>query len=342
MSPAKETPGLSASGSRPSMAGKPFGVVEAHDELLHPVAADAGYATTETSYFGFNIPESAINGEIYVWFHPALRMMSASVYIWRGMKGTTLSCEYINHHHFLPFPEGDIDSFAIPQVGLRFKVIKPLKELEITCEDKARDMRFSLHLRGTIPPVGRPGGHHFTQPVKTDGELVLGGERYVIDGYFSRDRSWGEERHETARPFPPLTWMVGIFDDDFAFHALAFDERARSPEWVDAFTHPPEGGNLVWGYVQRDGEVFPVTRASKLTTRGADCLSPSSFDLEIDDAGGKTHAITGTVNARMPWQTWQNMNVYFCQTRWETAGQTGWGDAQDIQYNQFVNRFGKP
>jgi len=43
----------------------------------------------------------------------------------------------------------------------------------------------------------------------------------------------------------------------------------------------------------------------------------------------------------MPWQTWQNMNVYFCQTRWECDGKIGYGDAQDIQMNDFVHHFGR-
>jgi hypothetical protein len=41
----------------------------------------------------------------------------------------------------------------------------------------------------------------------------------------------------------------------------------------------------------------------------------------------------------MPWQTWQNMNVHFCQTRWQCAQGVGWGDAQDIQQNDFVHYF---
>jgi septal ring factor EnvC (AmiA/AmiB activator) len=43
-----------------------------------------------------------------MWFHPVLKMMSASVYIWTGIKGSTLACDYVNHHHYLPWPANGI------------------------------------------------------------------------------------------------------------------------------------------------------------------------------------------------------------------------------------------
>ena len=332
---------ISAAGHMAPLAGAPLGVIQPRDEFLHPVGPDAGYATTETSYFGFNIPEKQLNGEIYVWFHPALKVMSASVYIWRGIKRSTLACDYVNHFHFLPFPAGDIDDYTIAPLGLRIRVIEPLQAVEITCRDPDRNVSFQLLQTAIMPPGGRPGGHHFTQAMKVVGELNLHGEAFVIDGYFSRDRSWGQERNEVARSMPPISWMVGIFGDEFAFHVLAYDDAALNPEWAGHFPSPPPGKNLIWGYVRRDGQTFPVVRAPLLTTREPDGLAPRLKVMEVEDTGGKIHSIRGTVDARMPWQTWQNMNVYFCLTRWECDGRIGWGDTQDIQYNEFVRRFAR-
>ena len=174
--------------------------------------------------------------------------------------------------------------------------------------------------------------------MRTRGRLDLYGEHYEINGFFSRDRSWGEERRETARVGPPVTWMVGIVDESFAFHASAFDSPEDKPAWAERY--PMEAGhNLRWGYVWSDGELFPLTSLRKSTRRDADGVTPTGFDLELTDAGGATHKIRGSVEARMPWQTWQNMNVYFCLTRWETERGTGYGDAQEIQHNDFVRSF---
>lgn len=321
-----------------SLAGQPLGTAVAADEFLHPPAASGHHSATETSYFGFNVPEHALNGEIYVWFHPVLRVMSASVYIWRGFRASTLSCDYVNHFHYLPYPAHDIDDYAIDELGLRVRVLEPLRAVQIEFEDAQRDVRFSLLSRAIMPPAVRPGGFHFTQAMRTTGLLELHGTRYIIDGWFSRDRSWGQERRETSRRIPPFTWMVGVVDDRFAFHALAFDAVDSRPPWLSRY--PMQGqDNLVWGYAWRDGGIRPLVSAWKSTRRAADGVSPAGFSLVLRDTAGESYEIEGEVRARMPWQTWQNMNVYFCQTRWESALGVGWGDAQDIQQNDFVHHY---
>ena len=324
-----------------SIAGMPFGTIETIDEFLHPPAASGHFAASETSYYGFNIPERKINGEIYIWFHPALKMMSASVYIWSGLKPTTLSCEFVNHHHFLPWPENGIADYCIEALNLKIRVIEPLKSVQIDFADKTRDVSFSCLQEAVMPPGVRPGGYHFTQAMKVTGWLNLYGERIAINGHFSRDRSWGKERREDPLPLPPLSWTVGIFSDDFAFHFSAHDDPAMSPEWADAFPGVKAGQNLLWGYIWKDGELVPVASVSKLTQREADGLAPKSVAIVLTDIKGRVFNIKGTVQARMPWQTWQNMNTYFCQTRWECDGHVGYGDLQDVQFNDFQRQFAR-
>lgn len=323
-----------------TIAGKPLGTAIPEDEFLHPPAPGGHYSATETSYFGFNIPEHRLNAEIYVWFHPILQVISASVYIWRGLNGSTLECDYVNHYHYLPFPKNGIADYEIPDIGLKFKVIEPLKTVAIRFRDDARGVSFDVKYTAIMPPGVRPGSKHFTQAMRTEGALDLYGENFVIDGYFSRDHSWGEERREISRMTPPLSWMVGIRDDHFAFHVTAFDSPEEKPEWIERYQVAPNE-NLVWGYVFRDGALFPVTRAKKLTLRERDGLTPRLILLEIVDAGGETHSFRGEVMASMPWQTWQNMNVFFCQTRWDGERGVCWGDTQDIQNNDFVRRFAR-
>lgn len=323
------------------LIGKPLGSVVAEDEFLHAPAASGHYSATETSYFGFNIPERKLNGEVYIWFHPVMKVMSASVYIWTGIKKSTLACEYVNHHHFLPFPANGSADYTIEALNLHIRVIEPLKSVQIEFEDKARGVRLSMRQDAIMPPGVRPGGFHFTQAMKVTGELDLYGEKMKIDGFFSRDHSWGQERREDPMPLPPLSWMVGVFDQDFAFHALALDDPALKPEWASAYPQIKAGENLFWGYIWKDAVLTPLTAARKLTTREADGLAPTLIEMELDDALGRTFAIRGEIEARMPWQTWQNMNTFFCQTRWQCDGRVGYGDTQDVQFNEFTRRFAK-
>ena len=323
------------------IAGLPLGSCSAEDELLHPAAPSGHYSATETSYFGFSVPERRLNGEIYVWFHPVLKVMSASVYIWTGMKASTLACEYISHQHFLPFPSHDIADYTIEPVGLHIRVIEPLRSVQIDLDDRARDVSFCCRQDAIMPPGGRPGGYHFTQAMRTTGWLNLYGERIEINGYFSRDRSWGKERREDPLPLPPLSWMVGVFDESFAFHALAHDDPGLSPEWASAFPSVSAAQAFAWGYLWKDGELTSVARASKLTRRDLNGLAPTAVELELEDVKGRRLSIQGTVQARMPWQTWQNMNTFFCQTRWDCDSRTGYGDLQDVQFNDFTRRFAR-
>jgi hypothetical protein len=237
-------------------------------------------------------------------------------------------------------PENGIEDYAIPDLGLKIKVIKPLESVEIGFVDADRGVSFDIRFDAIMPPGGRPNSKHFTQAMRTRGNLDLYGEKFKIDGYFSRDHSWGEERRETSRVGPPGSWMVGIWDDDFAFHVSASDSPELNPEWLSRYDVPP-GANMNWGYVFRDKALFPVTKARKLTVRERDGLTPRLILLDFEDAGGESHSLRGEVNACMPWQTWQNMNVFFCQTRWQSDRGVGWGDTQDIQMNDFVRHFAR-
>ena len=77
--------------------------------------------------------------------------------------------------------------------------------------------------------------------MKVTGELDLFGEIHAIDGYFSRDHSWSQERRETSRNGPPLTWIVGVFGDDLAFHAVGYDDPSYfSREYKKLFGAPPQ------------------------------------------------------------------------------------------------------
>jgi hypothetical protein len=310
----------------------------APDEFLHPPAPSGHYSATETSYFGFNIPDRSLGGEIYMWFHPVLQVMSASVYIWRGIKSATLACEYVNHYHYLPYPQGDIDDYAIDEIGLRIKVLEPLKAVQVLFDDPARGVRFSVRFDAIMPPAAPVGRFHFAQAMRTRGQLELHGEHFEIDGYFTRDRSWSQERREAARSGPPLDWMCGVFDQDFAFHAAAFDDPDRQPEWRDWYPQITSADALSWGYLYKDGRLTALKRLSKRTHRDAGAVEPSGFEIVLEDVEGRRLELQGRVQARMPWQTWQNINVFFCLTRWECDGAVGWGDVHEIQGNDYVRR----
>lgn len=321
-------------------AGKPLSQPKPPDEFLHPLPANPPYAWTETSYFGFLIPERDLMAEIYMWYHPALNTMSAGVLIWRGIKTFALQSEFVDHHHFLPMPV-DIGHYSVPQIGLEMQVIEPLRVIESRFKSPHANVSFHVRHTGILPPLGRPNATHFVQPMHTIGELNLHGETFTIDSHFTRDRSWGAERFETPQDWPPITWMTGTADADLSFHVVAFDEPSLGPDWRGAFDMPKSGENMMWGYLHKDGTTAPITRTLKRTLREADGVSPRGFELTLEDAAGRSLSGFGFVTARVPWNTNQNMLVNYSLTRWDFGGRVAWGDCQDIFWNRYAREFSK-
>ncbi|MGB0922381.1 MAG: hypothetical protein ACPG06_02620 [Alphaproteobacteria bacterium] len=315
-----------------------FPPLQQDDEFMHRVPDGASYELTETSYFGFCVPDKAINGEIYIWLHPVLKVMSASVYIWQGFKGQSLAADYVNHIHYLPMVD-QLQDYELP-MGLKVKVVDPFNEVRISYEDAAADTSFNLTYRAFGPAVSRPGGHHFVQPMRVTGSLKLRGADHAIDAPFMRDKSWGQPRTEARRPMPPSTWMAGCFEDGRVLHVHAFDDLEQSPEWAGDYMFPPAGMNLVWGYVQINQRIIKLKHAQKKTHRAANGVQPLRYEMVLIDEEGGQHTLTGEVKAALPWQTWQNMLTWFSQTHWQWQTDQGVvhgvGDTQDIQFNDYV------
>src|SRR5262245_52305060 len=74
--------------SSPALCPTEEGFIEPspEDELLHDHGESDDHTLSETSYFGFNVPEADISCEIYSWFHPTLKVMSGGLMIFRSYK----------------------------------------------------------------------------------------------------------------------------------------------------------------------------------------------------------------------------------------------------------------
>ncbi|MEQ9450552.1 MAG: hypothetical protein RJQ07_03115 [Pseudomonadales bacterium] len=320
--------------------GKSLGSVVPEDEFLHVPKTDH-YAESETFYYGFCIPEEQINAEIYIWFHPSLKSMSAGVLLWKGIKRTTSAAEYVNYFQFLPMPESGVGEFTVEAIGMSVKVVKPLESVFISLKDPDQDVSFQLTSTAIMPPAVRPDSCHFTQAMRTTGELTLYGERFAIDSFFSRDHSWGHTRTEQRRCTPPLSWTAGVINENLAFHSLAFDDPGLKPSWLDGYSGITSENNLVWGYLFRDGKTLPLKRASQLTHRDEDGISVSAVALRLVDIENNVLDLEGTVQARLPWNVWQNNLVVFGQIKWTCRDGVGYGDVMDNLFSDFPYRFMK-
>lgn len=319
-------------------AEKRFAAVTEADEGFHTASQEHGYEATETFYTGFNVPSAGLNCELYFWAHPHLGVSSGGVFIWKGDKAGTLDAEYVDYRSFMPLPAAQLEDIRLA-MGLRHEIIDPLWCQRLVFEDPAAETAIDVTLTGLCPPIGRPGGGHFVQPMKTDGIVQLRGEQHVIDGYFCRDRSWGEARTEAPRRSPPVSWCVGVFDDHTAFHGVGFDTPESNPLWEAGFPQFQGQKRFRWGYLMTAGNVEPVVDWRKRTRWRSGSLVPAGWDIMLCMEDGREVEVIGEVKARLPISIWPNMTTHFCQTEWHMAGRIGYGDAQEVQFNEFLGRY---
>lgn len=310
-------------------------LIEEKDDLLHlPTSNDPTWI--ETNFFSFTIPEHRIHGLLFAGFRTNLKLVGSLVAVWQGSKKQPLEADHYDLRSYIPFPDGDLNDYRLAN-GLSVKILDPMMRYQVDYTDAKRGTEIHLVFEAIMPPVSYPGGAHFDQAGKVDGTLVLAGKEYRIDCFAPRDHSWGP-RPETPAIAPPVSWLHGIFDRDFAFHLMATDDFSSKPFWAGAYP-VPEGKNIVGGYIFKNGVVTQVTTARKRTLRTAGTLIPSGYVLELIDDRNSSYVFRGEVTALLPIFVSGNTMVMEAQTRWSYGDRIGWGESQDVFFNDFVNRF---
>ena len=314
------------------------GVYDARHELLHPETKRllTGDTLTETQYFGFNIPEHRIHGLTYLWWHPNLGTVSGGVWAFQGIKPHTLASEIFDWRPNMSEKAlaNDLHDYTL-DMGLRARIVEPGKSFHVQYEDARRGNRLDITFDAVMPPYVFGDNRHFEQTMKTRGEIVLRGQRYDINGYSVRDRSWGALRAEHLEPVPPVTWMSGAFGDDFSFCCSAFDHPDLGPDWAGQFDFPADRV-CIGGYVRRDGETLDIVDCRKRTVHNERTLYPESIEMEITDRSGRRFVLKGTIIAACSFSQWQNMTVPLCLAKWECGERVGYGDVQDVQWSDYV------
>jgi hypothetical protein len=304
----------------PTLAG--FSEPPPDAELLHQESPDADFTQSETSYLGFNIPEAGIDCMIYHWFHPHLQVMSGGILLYQGYKQFTGQGEYVDYRNFLPYPD-QIEDVRYP-TGVHVKVIEPLSALDLDFASPDGSVRFEVACRAIMPAAERPDRAHFAQAMRCEGELVLGGTTYPIDGFYTRDRSYSQPRPEDPHPIAPTTWVVAVFGEELAFHIVGSDTDELTDE------------QLRWGYVWNDGQLRRPVKMRKSTVRADDGMTPIGTTIELEDETGETYLLEGTGIANLPMSFWPNMTTHLMLTEYRLGDRIGHGDYQDVHFGHWL------
>lgn len=318
-------------------------------EFLHKPIDTEHPGLTETTWLTFHSPEAGLLGEIYVWWHSKLRVTTTSLWIWRGYHRSRLTADFHDHRLFSPYIEGDLTDYTTP-VGVRIQVKKPLEEIHVSYNNPQRKVQLEMVQTALVPAVAREhamdiekgylaenqGG--LEQAMRVRGNLVMGNEKFSLDGFAIRDRSWNQTRDEEPRDVPPFTWSAAVGEGPFAFGFAAFDDEARNPEWKGQLPAQPNGG-MLHGWIHRDGETRRVKRISSLTRR--DRGMPMSVEAELEDSTGRVFDVKGEILSALPIPYWTNLDTWAGLVRWTVDGKVVWGHHQDVHWDTYARLFEK-
>lgn len=319
-----------------------FGQVRPEDDLLHLAENPPGAAATETYYFGFSVPEQAINGYIYIWFHPNLRVVSAGSLVYQGFRRTTLAADYADIRAYLAMDEHvDADSgrMAFPS-GLTLEPLELMQRWKVRLEDKGSGNSFDLEFAAAQPAVVRADQKHFDQAMHVTGELTLRGRRHRVDCRQIRDRSWQNLRAEDPLPVPPYDWLTLTRGDAFAMNLSMFDDLAVLGNPDGRLQVPADPLQDGWVFV--DGALRRIVAARKRTERDPATLAPTAHRIHATDETGAEYELHGQAVAGCNWSGWPNMLWHQALLRWTCNGEPAWGESQEVQWHELIHLLGHP
>ena len=127
-----------------------FGDIADADEFFHGFGP-AGDSLTETWFWGFAVPEQAINCYLYSWVHPNLDVVSMGLTIYRGITPHHLAAELFDFPTYLRASDvvGDGSNIVVPN-GLTVTVVEPLRHIRISYADEPRDTAIEVELRADL------------------------------------------------------------------------------------------------------------------------------------------------------------------------------------------------
>jgi hypothetical protein len=283
------------------------------DDRHHEVA-DPHPLWTETTWWGFFVPERRLGGMIYTLFRPNIGVASLLVAVWDAEATEPWRVPYHRSQWHLPMPTTDLDDTEVG--GLRIRAVEPLRSYELSYADGdalALELRVDAVAEPHVPIAEREAGH-FDQLGHVTGALHLSGEEVAVDCLAIRDRSWY------------------VRDDARSMQAGYLYGAAAEDHHVLAFTHP-DGDEptspVVGGYLVRDGQQAALTEGVRtVVTRRRG--HPDEVTLEATDALGRSVSVAGRVTASLASQSTPGMFAWMSIADWTIDGRPGHGEDHDV------------
>jgi hypothetical protein len=309
--------------------------------------------TIHTHYFGFSVPEAEIGAFIYIRYQPAFGLSQGGVCIFRGLDNIQpQDMEFCDYEITMPWPKIDGRSITTAN-GLRVEFVEPGVRANVHYESQDGAVAFALEqvavtpllARGNIfpgedersDPAAQPGGSE--QMMHCTGELELRGERFAIDCYAPRDRSWRQVRVEARNSvaLPPHGWTPMHFGSDLVFNQVGIESIDTDPAWAKIYDFPATKPASFFGWVVRDGEVREVTRVRRRVLEyHPNLYAALRQELEAEDESGQVYRFNGEAIAMATIPAWPNTTFRDSVYRWESEdGRVTHATYQEIWWEDY-------
>ncbi|HEX9684123.1 MAG TPA: hypothetical protein VGA13_13645 [Acidimicrobiales bacterium] len=280
------------------------------DDTFHE-PADPDIFWTETSWFGFNVPELRLAGAVYPVFRPNQGVCSAGVYVWDDHGVSQHEIRYARNWWHLPMPDHDLTQLELP-IGLSYETVEPLTKYRVRFDDGEElelDLTYQALHEPHAPMVGPTG--HLDQACRVTGHLVLHGERIEVDGFDMRDRSWSVRKDQGQ---VRAGYDYGIAEPDGAFLAMSMGGG--------------ESQLVLAGFRLVDGDMRKITGGHRTVER--EHSYPVSIRLELTDETGDEFEVLGQPRNRFAFQSSPSYFAWMSLTEWTSGAATSWGQSQDV------------
>ena len=308
--------------------------------------------TIHTHYFGFSIPEAELGAFLYVRYQPAFPLSQGGVCLFRGTDNVTFGdIEFLDYRNTMPWPEieGNVITTAN---GLRVEFLEPGKTARVTFTSGDGETTIDVLQEAVTPLLARghvmPGEEHDSDPAQrpggseqfmhVTGELVLRGERFAVDCFAPRDRSWRQVRAEApSMPVPPIGWTPMYFGEDLVFNQVGFEAPDTDPAWTGIYEIPSDRPTHHFGWVHADGETLEITRVRRnVLERHPEMFAATRQEVEAEDERGEVYRFSGQAIAMAAIPAWPNVTFRDSVYRWEDErGRVAHATYQEIWFDRF-------
>jgi hypothetical protein len=313
-------------------------ILDARHDFPHPVEPDPAWS--ESWYFNAFAPTAGTGFVTRIGIRPHEGFAHAFVVFWLPGGGAS----YFEERR----PERSIVDASTTTAHVRIERIEPMRWWRVRIGPlpaEGRRIAIDARFEALGPAIGidRAGGSfdshdqaraavrrslasgHLEQPGKWTGTIDVDGERFALDGFGNRDKSWGP-RDTAGRGLKAWRW--------FSINIGA----ATHLGGIRAIT---EDGELHRGWVQDGGVISSVRRWDLETTLAADGLTHRALVLDVRDRDGRLRKLQGRVERIVEIGIGEaaGLKVLEGLTRYELDGREGYGIAE---YAHAIDNEGRP